>query len=130
MIIVEFNLKEGVTSTKKIQVTENDTAKKMGSGDLNVFATPAMIALIENTCKSCVDLHLPSGYTTVGIEINIKHLKPSPVGAKVKCEAVLQKIDRKKLAFKVETWDDKGKIGEGSHVRYIVNSENFMKKVQ
>ncbi|MCI1944583.1 thioesterase family protein [Clostridium luticellarii] len=127
---MEFNLREGITSTMEIYITENDTAKKMGSGNLNVFATPAMIALIENTCKNCVDLHLPSGYTTVGIEVNVKHIKPSPVGVKVRCEAVLQKIDRKKLFFKVEAWDNTGKIGEGSHVRYIVNSENFMKKMQ
>jgi predicted thioesterase len=130
MIVMEFNLREGITSTMEIYITENDTAKKMGSGNLNVFATPAMIALIENTCKNCVDLHLPSGYTTVGIEVNVKHIKPSPVGVKVRCEAVLQKIDRKKLFFKVEAWDNTGKIGEGSHVRYIVNSENFMKKMQ
>ncbi|KAA8671208.1 thioesterase family protein [Clostridium sp. MT-14] len=127
---MEFNLKEGITSTAEIQITKNDTAKKMGSGDLDVFATPAMIALIENTCKNCVDLHLPSGYTTVGIEVNVKHIKPSPVNVKVRCEAILEKIDRKKLFFKVEAWDNKGKIGEGSHVRYIVNSEEFMKKIQ
>ncbi|MHC6181416.1 thioesterase family protein [Clostridium sp. JNZ X4-2] len=127
---MEFNVREGITSTMETHVTENDTAKKIGSGDLNVFATPAMTALIENTCKNCVDLHLPSGYTTVGIEINVKHIKPSPVGIKIRCKVFLEKFKGKKLLFKAEVWDDTGKIGEGSHVRYIVNSVDFMKKIQ
>ena len=113
----------------EIMVTQNQTAAKFGSGDLEVFATPALIALMENTAKSCVGLHLPHGYTTVGIEVNVKHIKASPLGMKIKCEAALTKIDGKKLYFKVDAWDAKGKIGEGTHVRYVVNTEEFMKKV-
>lgn len=125
---MEFNLKEGMTSAKEMQVTENDLASKMGSGVLDVFATPAMITLMEETSRSCVDLHLPCGYTTVGIELNVKHLKSTPLGMKVRCEAVLTKIDRKALTFKVEVWDESEKVGEGIHSRYIVNSDKFMEK--
>lgn len=128
--MMEFNLKEGITSTMEMHVTDNNTAKKLGSGNLDVFATPAMIALMENTSKNSVDLHLPTGYTTVGIEINVKHIKASPVGAKIRCEASLKEVKGKKLVFYVEAWDESGKIGEGTHTRYIVNSEDFMKKIQ
>ncbi|WP_123054813.1 thioesterase family protein [Clostridium sp. JN-1] len=125
---MEFNLKEGMTSAKEMKVTENDLASKMGSGVLDVFATPAMIALMEETSRSCVDLHLPCGYTTVGIELNVKHLKSTPIGMKVRCEAILTKVDNKELTFKVEVWDEKDKVGEGKHSRYIVNSDRFMEK--
>lgn len=125
---MEFNVKEGISSVIEMTVTENDTAVRYGSGDLDVYATPAMIALMESTAKSCVGLHLPSGYSTVGIEVNIKHIKSTPVGMKVRCEAVLTKIEGKRLYFSVEASDEKGKIGEGSHIRYIINSEDFMKR--
>lgn len=127
---MEFNVREGMTAAMEIYVTENDTAIKLGSGNLRVLATPAMIALMENTSKSSVDLHLPFGYTTVGIDLNIKHIKASTVGMKIRCEAYLIKVEGKKLFFKVQAWDETGKIGEGNHTRYIVNSEEFMKKIQ
>ncbi|AKA71368.1 thioesterase family protein [Clostridium scatologenes] len=127
---MEFNVKEGMVSTREIYVTENNVASKLGSGNIDVFSTPSMIALMENTSKSCVDLHLPFGYTTVGIEVNVKHIKASSIGMKIRCEASLVKVDKKKLVFNVEAWDEKGKIGEGNHTRCIVNSEEFMKKVQ
>ena len=122
---MEFNIKEGITSTIETCVTENDTASKLGSGNLDVFSTPMMIALMENTSKSCVDLHLP-----YGIEVNVKHLKASAVGMKIRCEALLAKVEGKRLFFNVQAWDESGKIGEGTHVRYIVNSDDFMKRVQ
>lgn len=127
---MEFNVREGMTATMETYVTENDTASKLGSGNLLVFSTPSMIALMENTSKSSVDLHLPFGYTTVGIDLNIKHIKPSPIGMKIRCEALLIKVEGKKLFFNVQAWDEKDKIGEGTHTRYIVNSEDFMKRVQ
>ncbi len=127
---MEFNLKERASIIKESKVTENNTAIKIGSGDLEVYATPAMIAFMENTAKSIVINELPDGYTTVGIEMNVQHIKPSPVGATIKCKATLTKTDRKKLFFDIEASDDKGLIGKGSHVRYIVNSQDFMKKTR
>jgi len=125
---MEFDLKQGCQFTSEIKVTDNNTAVKMGSGDLKVFATPAMIALMENAAKSSVIKALPEGYTTVGIEMNVKHVKSSPVGANIKCTATLTKVDRKKLFFDVEASDGNDIIGRGSHIRYIVNSDDFMEK--
>jgi fluoroacetyl-CoA thioesterase len=127
---MEINLKEGTSFIKQLKVTENETAVKMGSGDLEVYATPAMIALMENAAKTLVIDELPNGYTTVGIEMNVKHIKSSPIGAKIQCKAVLTKVDNKKLFFDVEANDDEGIIGKGSHVRYIVNAEDFMNKTK
>jgi predicted thioesterase len=127
---MEFNIKEGMNSTTETVVTENDTASKYGSGLLDVLSTPHMGALMENTSKNVVEGSLPEGFSTVGIEVSIKHLKATPVGMKVRCEAVLEKIDGKKLVFKVDAWDEKGKIGEGTHVRFIINMEAFMAKLK
>ena len=78
---MEFNLKEGTSLIKETKVTENETAIKIGSGDLEVYATPSMIAFMENTAKNLVTDELPVGYTTVGINMNVNHIKASPVGA-------------------------------------------------
>lgn len=127
---MELNLKEGTSIIKESKVTENETAIKIGSGDLEVYATPAMIALMENVAKSLVIEEIPQDYTTVGIEMNVQHIKSSPVGANIKCKATLTKVDRKKLFFNVEASDDKGTIGKGTHIRYIVNSQDFMEKTK
>ncbi|WP_315065812.1 thioesterase family protein [uncultured Clostridium sp.] len=127
---MELNLKEGTSIIKHLKVTKNETAITMGSGDLEVYATPAMITLMENAAKSIVSPELPAGFTTVGIEMNVKHIKSSPIGANIKCKAILTKIDNKKLFFDVEASDDQGIIGKGSHIRYIINSDDFMTKTR
>lgn len=126
---MECKLREGLSAIMEKVVTENETATKFASGAVEVYATPAMIALMENTAKSAVDLHLCYGDTTVGVEVNVKHLKATPVGMKVKCEAIIEKIEGKKISFIVRAWDEKGLIGEGTHVRYVVNIEKFMSKL-
>lgn len=127
---MEFNLKRGLNSTVQITVEEKDTAVAHGSGDLKVLATPAMIALMERASKYSLKPYLDEETTTVGIAIDIKHLKATPLGKKVKAEAILDKIDGKKLFFNIEAWDEKGKVGEGTHIRYIVNSKKFMEKLK
>ena len=127
---MELNLKEGISVIKELTVTEDETAVRMGSGDLEVYATPAMIALMENAAKSSVVNELPKGYTTVGIYISVKHIKSSPIGANIKCKATLTNVDGKKLFFDVEASDDQGTIGKGSHIRYVVNSADFMNKTK
>lgn len=127
---MDYNLKEGQIFKNEQIVSINETAFFYGSGNLQVFATPALIALVENASKECVQNGLPEGYSTVGIEISIKHIKATPVGMKVRGEAILEKIDGKRLYFKVEAYDEKDKIGEGSHVRYIVNSADFMNRLK
>ena len=129
VIKLEFNFNKDLQFHVEQIISSNDTANSYGSGSLNVYATPAMIALMENAATSCVQSELPNDFTTVGIEINVKHLRATPVGMKVKAEATLQKSEGKKLFFKVEAYDETGKIGEGNHTRYIVNSEEFMKKI-
>lgn len=128
MIKLEFNFNKDLKFTMEQTINSSDTAISYGSGSLDVYATPAMTALMENAATNCVQRNLPDGFTTVGIEISVKHIKATPVGVKVRAEALLSKAEGKKLFFKVEAYDDMGKIGEGIHIRYIVNSEEFMKK--
>ncbi len=111
-------------------VTKEDTALRYGSGFLEVFATPSMIALMENSAMKAVQDKLPEGFGTVGIEINIKHIKATPIGMKVKSEAILTEINDKKLTFLIKAWDEQGEIGFGTHTRYIVDNEKFVEKVK
>lgn len=110
-------------------VTKSDTAAYYGSGLLEVFATPGMIALMEQTAHLLAKSFLPEFQDTVGVEVNIKHLKASPLGAKVYAEAELISIDGKVLTFKVTAYDEKGVIGTGTHLRYIINPAKFLNKI-
>lgn len=123
---MEFNLKPGLTYTATQKVRFEDTAAKYGSGLVEVFATPAMIALMEHASLETVLPFLGEEHNTVGFEVNIRHFKPTPVGMEVKCTATLEEVDGKKLTFHVAAYDEEGKIGEGTHVRYIINSKQFM----
>lgn len=129
VIKLEFNFNKDLKFVVEQTVSSSDTANSFGSGNLDVYATPAMTALMENAAMNCIQKDLPAGFTTVGIEINVKHIKATPVGMKVRAEALLEKVEGKKLFFKIEAYDDMGKIGEGNHIRYIVNSEEFLKKI-
>lgn len=123
---MNFEIKPGITFTSEQKVTYNDTAAKYGSGLVEVFATPAMIALMENAALKSVLPFLDDDHHTVGFEVNIRHLKPTPIGMHVECTAELIEVDGKKLVFKLEARDEEGKIGEGTHTRYIINSKKFM----
>lgn len=122
-------LETGLTHTSSLTVTEALTAKAMGSGDLPVLATPAMMALMENAAMTAVAPELPEGSTTVGGHIESSHLKPTPVGAEVKAEATLTKEDGRKLYFTVKAMQGDTVIGEGTHLRFIVDREKFMSKL-
>ena len=119
----------GLTYTSTLVVSKDHVAAVMGSGDLHVFATPAMVALMENAAMLAVAEHLPEGSTTGGAMMNTSHVKPSPVGDTVKTTAVLTEIEGRKLTFSVKSEDSKGIIGEAVHVRYIVDRERFMSKL-
>ena len=124
-----MEIPEKTTLTQSMIVTEKDTAMQYGSGLLNVYATPAMIAFMENTAHMSVGQFLIEEETTVGIEISVKHLKATSLGGKVTCESVLMNVDGRKLTFSVKAWDENGIIGEGKHNRFIVNKEKFMSKI-
>ena len=125
---MEFNLKVGMTAVKQEEVTNDNTAIRYGSGGAAVYATPAMIGLMEGTCLAAVDPHLPEGMGTVGIHLDVRHLAATPVGLCVRSEAELVEIAGKRLTFKVTVFDDKEKIGEGTHQRYIIDVNKFMEK--
>ncbi|HOE39656.1 MAG TPA: thioesterase family protein [Bacteroidales bacterium] len=125
---MEFNLKIGIQAYQEQIVKYEDTAANYGSGLVEVFATPAMIALMENTCYKSVMEFLPEGYGTVGTKVDIVHIKATAVGKKVSCKSELIEIDRKRLVFSVKAFDEDGEIGSGIHERFIINVEKFMGK--
>lgn len=127
---MDFNLHTGMKAKKTEQVTSENTAVKYGSGGVSVYATPAMIGLMEGTCLAAVDPYLPEGMATVGTQLNIKHLAATPVGMNVWAEAELIEIAGKRLVFQVEAFDDKEKIGEGTHERYIIDLKKFLQKTE
>ena len=112
------------------QIVENkDTAKAYGSGLVEVYATPAMIGLMENTAHISVSGSLSEGCISVGTLVNVEHLRATPLGDKVRCETVLDAIDGRKLLFSVAAYDSKGLIGKGTHERFVVNTEKFISKL-
>lgn len=123
-----MELKKGLSACRTTTVTDRNTAAAMGSGDLAVFATPAMVALMENAAMAAVADALPEGSTTVGAEMNVTHIKPSGLGAEIAATAVLVGVEGRKLTFNVGARDGEGMIGEGVHIRYTVDRHRFMEK--
>ena len=121
-------LETGIKGTRTVTVNESNTAKVMGSGTLDVFATPALIALMEETCWRSVANELEEGCGTVGTLLEIKHTAPTPVGMKVTCESTLTEVDGRRLVFEVIARDAKGVVGEGKHERFVVQNEKFQVK--
>lgn len=119
----------GLTYTSTVVVSEVNSALTMGSGDLEVFATPAMVALMENAAMKAVAEELPEGSTTVGAMMDTTHIKPSAMGETISATATLKEVEGRKLTFSVTAGDSKGVIGEGMHVRYIVDRVKFLAKL-
>lgn len=126
---MEFQLEEGLEYTAEKTVEYKDTAKAFGSGLVEVFATPAMVAFMEFTSHSSISAMLPEGFSSVGIEIHTTHLKATPLGMRVNCHTKLTRVDGKKLYFKVSAYDEEGIIGDGIHVRYIIEVQKFMDRL-
>lgn len=122
-------LKEGISHDSYLIVATSDTAKAQGSGDMEVLSTPRLVALMENAAMLAAAPSLEEGETTVGSEIAVSHLSPSTIGAEVVATAVLDKIDGRKLSFTVSAKEGDTIIGEGRHVRYIVNRQRFLSKL-
>ncbi|EJZ71482.1 MAG: thioesterase family protein [Lachnoanaerobaculum sp.] len=121
-------LEVGIKGQRETIVTKENTAAGIGSGSLEVFSTPMMILLMEESCFMSVNDILEEGFTTVGTCVNVKHLSATPLGMKVVIKSELIKVDGRALTFKVEAYDEKGLIGEGIHERFIVNNEKFQAK--
>ena len=121
-------LEVGIKGQRETIVTKENTAAGIGSGSLEVFSTPMMILLMEESCFMSVNDILEEGFTTVGTCVNVKHLSATPLGMKVVIQSELIKVDGRALTFKVEAYDEKGLIGEGIHERFIVNNEKFQAK--
>lgn len=122
-------LEVGLKYQSRVVVSEDNTALKLGSGDMEVFATPAMIALMENAAMNAVASHLDAGTTTVGTMMKSSHIKASALGANITAEAELVAVEGRRLSFSVKAWDDKGVIGEGEHERFVVDRERFLSKL-
>ncbi len=121
-------METGIKNTLEITVTDNLTAAAVGSGTLNVYATPAMIALIEETAWKSVAPYLEEGQSTVGTRLDVSHVAPTPLGMTVRCETELTEVDGRRLVFAVNVYDEVGLIGKGTHERFIIMSEKFQAK--
>ena len=122
-------VEKGLKHNSIMRVEEGNTAEFIGSGDMAVLATPAMVALMENAAMLAVALHLDEGETTVGSMISTSHLKPSKVGNIIEARAELIEVDGRRLEFKIEAYDGQRLIGEGRHTRFVVNREKFLSKL-
>src|SRR5215510_3614585 len=114
-----MELKPGATAEVTITVTADRTADAMGNRGVKVLATPFLVSLLENASHAVVLPHLPPGASTVGTKVEVRHLAPTPVGMNVRAKATLLETDGKRFVFAVEAWDDKDKIAEGKHERFL-----------
>ena len=121
-------LETGTKGILETTVTESMTASAVGSGELEVYATPMLIALAEETAWRSVVGELKPGQGTVGTKMNLHHIAATPVGMKVRCETELTGIDGRKLTFSIQVYDETGKVAEGTHERFIIDNEKFMAK--
>ena len=122
-------IKIGLKHTSEITVTDSLTAISMGSGDMPVLATPAMLALMENAAMLAIAGALPEGYTSVGGHIESSHLRPSKIGDKITAIAEVTKVEGKKIEFKVTACSGESLLGEGTHIRFVVDKKRFMSKL-
>ena len=118
----------GIKGRLEQTVTPAMSAARVGSGLVDVFATPMMIALVERTCNESVLPYLEPGQGTVGTLVNVTHTAATPIGMQVWCESELVEVDRRRLVFKVKAFDPCGSIGEGLHERFIIDTEKFAAK--
>ena len=118
----------GMKGNAETTVERQDTAYEVGSGDLLVYATPCMVALMEGAACNAIAPVIPEGKTTVGIMLNITHIAATPVGMDVHAEAEVTEVDGNTVTFQVTAYDESGKIGEGTHKRVVITSQRFLDK--
>ena len=125
-----FQLEKGMKGQEAVRVAADNTAVAYGSGGIEVFATPAMIGLMEGAAMKAVEEALPEGYGTVGTRLDVRHMAATPRGFRVYAEAKLVEIKGKRLVFEVAAFDEVERIGEGVHERYIIEKQSFLKRVE
>ncbi len=123
-------LETGIQGRAETVVNDTNTAAAVGSGNLDVFATPFMIALMEEASQRSVAPYLTEGESTVGTKISVSHDAATPLGMKVRAESRLIEIDGRRLVFEVRAWDECGPVGQGSHERFIIRRQRFLEKVE
>lgn len=123
-------LSVGIKGNLERTVTEDLTAEALGSGLLPVFATPAAVALAEETAWKSVAGELEEGQGTVGTLMELAHIAATPLGMKVRCETELVEVDRRKLVFTVKIYDEKEKVADGRHERFIIDNAKFLSKAE
>ncbi len=120
----------GLVGEATLVVSEQHTARHLGSGGINVLATPIMVALMETAGRNAVEPLLEPGHLTVGASLDVKHLAPTPMGMRVTARAELVAVEGRMLTFRVEAHDEREKVGEGTHVRAIIVLDRFLTRVQ
>ena len=123
-----MELRPGLEGHAETLVENADTALEVGSGDLRVYATPCLAAMMEGAACACLEGLLPEDQTSVGISLNLRHTAATPVGMAVSAKAVLTAVEGKKLTFEITASDEAGEIGTATHERVIVNTERFLQK--
>lgn len=124
------NIKPGMIGEADETVSTARTASYFGSGLVAAYGTPAMIALMENAAVAALQQYLGPGQTSVGTEVCIKHLAATPVGMHAHARATVTSVDGRQVVFRVEAWDDREKIGEGTHARFVVDEARFNDRLQ
>jgi fluoroacetyl-CoA thioesterase len=124
------SIRTGLIGEASTQSDEGTSALAMGSGSLQVFSTPAMVALMENAAIRAIEAYVDKEFSSVGIEINVRHLSATPLYETVIAVAEVTRIEDRRVTFEVRAWDDRELIGEGTHVRYIIHVERFLARLQ
>lgn len=123
-------IETGIKGHREQIVTPEMSAARVGSGLVDVFATPMLVALVEQTCYESVLPHLDEGQGTVGTLVNVSHVSATPIGMRVWCDSELVEVDRRRLVFTIKAYDDAGLIGEGTHERFVIDTAKFMDKLK
>jgi len=127
MTMTDFpELTPGLTASIQFQVEDGSTARQLGSGTVDVLATPELVRLMEVAAVAALTDHIPPAYTSVGVSLDIKHLAPTPVGLGGEVRATLIEVQGRRLKFKVAAYDDVEEVGQGTHERVLVEVENFV----
>lgn len=128
---MDFNdmIQPGMTHQENFLVEENHLAQHVGSGSARVLATPWMIGFMERTAHRLIAQHLPEGYSSVGVMVHVRHLAPSPFGSTIQAKAEVLSLEGSRVCLKVQAWDEVEMIGEGTHERFIIEVDRFLKRL-